>query len=278
MQRTNIDYLTHTWNPLAMRCTRMSNGCDNCWHLSMANRMAYNPKITMEEREAYTGEMIPLLRTKELSEPFSKKQPCVIGVQFMGDLFHDSVTNEQIAAIFGVIAACPQHTFLVLTKRPGRAMKWFEWLENMSHSPNDHEYETYLEIGAIFKKPLPNLWIGTSVENQKTADDRVTLLLQIPAAHHYVSFEPGLNEIEFQFERGWLEPFVDVTPSLEKTPRINLLIMGAETGPHKRLMNLDWARSVRDQCAAAEVPFWFKKDSDGKQTLDGVEHHPEFWK
>jgi protein gp37 len=208
-------------------------------------------------------------KPERLEQPFHWRKPRRVFVCSMGDLFHDSVTNDQIAAIFGVIAACQQHTFMLLTKRPERAMKWFTWLENMSHSPYDHEYETYLEIGAIFRKPLPNLWIGVSVEDQETADDRIPLLFKIPAAKRFVSYEPALSGVNFdkpRFSEGWW------------LNDISLIISGAETGPHKRPMDLEWARDVRALCKDMGVPFWFKKDSDGNETLDGVTHHPEFWR
>jgi protein gp37 len=134
--------------------------------------------------------------------------------------------------------------------------------------------------------PLPNYWAGVSVEDQPTADVRVSLLFKTPTAKRFVSYEPPLDGINFNFAiqcdhncNEYQEDWCPGTSGLcmcQQTP--NLIICGAETGPRRRMMNLDWARSVRDQCAAAGVPFWFKKDSEGNETLDGVEHKPEFWR
>jgi protein gp37 len=114
----------------------------------------------------------------------------------------------------------------------------------------------------LYQWPPPNYWAGVSVENQITANERIPLLIRTPAAKRFVSFEPAI---------GWVEFYREIFD-------LDLVIVGAETGPGKRPMDLDWARSVRDQCAAAGVPFWFKKDSYGNETLDGVTHHPEFWR
>lgn len=275
MQRTKIEYLTHTWNPLAMRCTPVSEGCKNCWHIRMAHRMSANPNISTEERFAYgilpdndrlfSGS--PIMRTGDLDAPLKLRKQAVIGVQFMGDLFHESVTNEQIAAVFGVMAACPQHTFCVLTKRPERMNKWFWWWE-------------YFEYGGSVI-PLSNVWLGVSVEDQKTYEERWKWLCRTPAALRFISYEPALGELDLSRSFG-LYQVADRRPDgtqwwatragsrWEASP--DWVICGSETGPGKRPMNLDWARSLRDQCAAAVVPFFFKLDSDGNHELDGRIH------
>jgi len=290
MQRTAIEYLTHTWNPLAMRCTPVSDGCKNCWHLRMANRMSKNPKIEFYNRVAYGGASDPMV--KDFESPFRTKKPAVIGVQFMGDLFHHAVTNEQIAATFGVMAACPQHTFMVLTKRPARMADWFRWVvlqdavcDGVPGSLEcawqilcavDHDGPIACKYGPSPDTPwpIPNVWMGVSVEDQETADERVPLLLKTPAANRFVSCEPLLGPVDFlecgafetdytDFSAGHMEFFVS---------DIDWVIAGAETGPGARQANLDWFRSLRDQCAAADVPFFFKQDSNGSRELDGRRH------
>ena len=124
MQKTPIEYLDQSWNPIAMRCTPVSAGCDHCWHLRMANRLSYNRVVSENCAMAYSG-YDPIIKAKELAAPLRRKKSAVIGVQFMGDLFHESITNEQIAAVYGVMAACPQHTFVILTKRARRMARWF---------------------------------------------------------------------------------------------------------------------------------------------------------
>ena len=268
MQKTNIEYLTHTWNPIAMRCTPVSFGCDNCWHLRMANRLGGCDFFASDVKHAYRGDIGPVIRTRELSAPLRLKKPSVIGVQFMGDIFHEKVTNEMIAAVFGVMAACPQHTFVVLTKRPERAL---EFLSGNKICP--------LTIRLDVSWPLQNVWFGVSIEDQKTADERIPLLLQIPAAKRFVSAEPLLERTIISGQRCYV-PYTCCDGyecgcmglPIEPPPYLDWVICGSETGPGKRPMNLEWARSLRDQCKSAGVPFFFKKDSDGNHTLDGVVH------
>jgi protein gp37 len=289
MQKTGIEYLTHTWNPIAMRCTPVSAGCKNCWHLRMANRLGGNSALSERRRSAYNIG-VPWIVDRELSAPLKRKEPAVIGVQFMGDLFHESVTNEQIAAVFGVMADCPRHVFAVLTKRPKRAFSWFEWAKKQVIFRRDGKRGFYLDprsnnIFGFKIWPLPNVWFGVSIEDQKTADERIPVLLQIPAEKRFVSVEPLLarvsldrltenQEVQGDADTHWLTGYTIsdgcYEPWIDDKHRINWVICGAETGPGKRLMNLDWARSVREQCKSASVPFFFKKDSDGNHTLDGV--------
>jgi protein gp37 len=280
MQTTKIEYLTHTWNPIAMRCTPVSDGCKNCWHLRMANRLGGNNSLPRDVKEAYVGGP-PVIRQKELSAPIRRKKPSVIGVQFMGDLFHWSVTNDKIAAVFGAMAASPQHIFCVLTKRPERAKDWYRWVDqeklNGFNGQTDVCLNSALEITdkAVFANtknhpwPLPNVWLGVSVEDQKTADERIPVLLKIPAAKWFVSVEPMLCPV---YVGVYLldEDGLDVAGGWpQNNPGLDWCIAGSETGPGKRTMNLDWSRDVRDKCQAAGVPFFFKVDSDGNHELDG---------
>lgn len=119
VNKTSISYLDYTWNPLAMLCTPVSDGCTNCWHRAMAKRLAANPKIPAEEREAYAGGA-PVLRERELKAPLRLKKPAVIGVQFTGDLFHRDMNWTDIAYVFDIMMKAPRHTFVVLTKRAER--------------------------------------------------------------------------------------------------------------------------------------------------------------
>lgn len=125
MQKTKIEYLTHTWNPITMHCTPVSDGCDNCWHRSMAKRLAGNPVLMDYKRDAYAGKTGPVLYLRELEAPTRLKKPARIGVQFMGDLFHESVPFEHQTRIVSTIAECRQHMFLILTKRPEAMSAFF---------------------------------------------------------------------------------------------------------------------------------------------------------
>jgi protein gp37 len=173
-----------------------------------------------------------------LDKPLHWRKPCKIFVCSMGDLFHQAVPTEFIYKVFDVMKSCPQHTFLVLTKRPQR----------MSPEPKDG-------ICIIFK----NIWLGVSVENQKRADERIPILLQIPAAKRFVSIEPMLGLVDLERGRYFLT---------EPGPRLDWVILGGESGPKARPMNPDWVRSVRDQCKAAGVPFFFKQWGEWYPCID----------
>jgi protein gp37 len=262
MQKTKIGYLTHTWNPIAMRCTPVSDGCKNCWHLRMAKRLHKNPALPLCKRLSYHSG-IPAWND-DIDAPVRLRKPARIGVQFMGDLFHDNVSDDFIDCVIQVIRNAEHHTFMVLTKRPERMLEYMvERLEN-AH-------------GILGPFPPRNLWLGVSVEDQKTADERIPLLLQTPAAVRFVSYEPALGPVDFsRWMFDWKCPVCSGTgvkgfgQAMHRCPqecycswnhsskRPDWIIMGGETGPGARPMHPKWARSVRDQCKAAEVPFWFK--------------------
>ena len=298
MQQTKIEYLTHTWNPIAMRCTPVSEGCANCWHLRMAKRLQsvfenYSDSnhnygwrdIDCEKAEAYAGGD-PYINTKELSAPFKLRKPAVIGVQFMGDLFHESIPFEWIDKVLHSIANSNHHQFVILTKRLTRANEYFERTSTLGLGPNgdgNEKCEKWLGLVA-YKWPIENLIIGTSVENQRTADERILKLLQIPAWKRMVSYEPALEEVDFRnlpfgkFGNRILDSFTAGTGSSSPW-NVNILVAGAETGPGARPCDPDWLRSARDQCAAAGVPFFLKQvDAKGTRELDGQRHDEWIWK
>jgi protein gp37 len=154
----------------------------------------------------------------------------------MSDLFHERVNNYAIADIFGVMAAAKKHTFQILTKRPERAKKWFSW---HAEHPN--------ESGEPW--PLPNVWIGVSVEDQQAANERIPRLLDIPAALRFVSCEPLIGPVDLSC---WI-------------PNIDWLIVGCESGQHRRIMHIDWAQWLEQQCRWDNTPFFLKQmEVDGK--------------
>ena len=272
MNRTGIEYLDFTWNPIAMRCTPVGPGCTNCWHLAMADRLAGNSAFPNNVRAAYAGKGPPVLVEKRLNEPLRRKEPALIGVQFMGDLLHEDVSNRMIYDVFRMMFMTPEHTYLVLTKRIGRL------------------YE--LMVRGWLDAILPdNVWPSVSVENQATADERIPLLLETPAAKRVVSYEPALSPVDFRpyLEKSMLcdhhgrvpasrwmttkgcgicleERIKDEwgnTPSLIRNllPGLDGIICGGESGPGARPMKPQWARDVRDQCQEAGVPFFMKQMS-----------------
>jgi protein gp37 len=170
MQKTGIEYLTHTWNPIAMRCDPVSEGCANCWHLAFTKRHAENPHFSIDQREAYGGEK-PILVEKELDAPSRLRKPGRIGVQFMGDLFHAKVPGEWIERILNA-ASVPRHSFFFLTKRPQRLVEQFFY----------NRYKWY---------------VGVTIEDQGTADQRLPYLLDCHTPMvRFISVEPLLGPVD----------------------------------------------------------------------------------
>jgi protein gp37 len=183
-----------------------------------------------------------------LTLPLKWKKPCTVFVNSMSDLFHKDVPFSFIDKVFETMAKSPQHTFIILTKRADRMLEFFTMLDkhglNRVFTTND---ETW---------PLPNLWLGVSVEDQAAADERIPFLLQCPAAVRVLSVEPMLGPVDI------------ITYTQEgKTDRINFLhggkihqvFCGGESGPDARPMHPNWARSLQQQCAASGVAFFFKQ-------------------
>jgi len=267
-------YWDETWNPL-VGCRHVSEGCRNCWAEGFARRhvKSPNPKIAADyagvaDSNGWTGK-VNLLPHK-LAQPLSWRKPRVISVEFQGDLFGEGVPDEYIAAVFGVMAACPQHTLLVLTKRAKRMAELFVQLDRDppvgGRPPQERIVRTakaaarrwlgeygWRPIPGVVEDvppwPLPNVWLGVSVEDQAAADERVPYLLQTPAAKRFVSVEPMLGPLNIA---QWLEP-----GSGYET--LDWVICGGESGPHGRLCRPDWVRWLRDQCIDARVSFWFKQ-------------------
>ncbi len=251
MNKTKIPYLTHSWNPLAMRCTPCSPGCANCWHLAMAERMAANPTLSTERRGAYCqpddGGTGPLLLEDELIAPLRLKKSARIGVQFMGDLFHDNVTDEMRDQVWAVMGCCEdpdmrQHTWVILTKRPHVAAGYVASRRTR---------------GMIFG--LPNLWLGVTVCDWVEADSKTRILLQIPAAVRWLSIEPMLGPTNLRLPPGPNYPL----------PHVNWVVVGCESGSRRRPCKIEWVRSVVEQCKVAGVACFVKQlDLGGKCVAD----------
>ncbi len=250
-----IAWTDMTWNPIAMRCTRVSAGCENCWHLPMAHRMANNQAVSDAKRVAYAGGA-PYLDERKLLEPLQWKRQRKIAVQLMGDLFHELVPFEWIDRVFAVMALCQHHTFQLLTKRPDRMPQWYQVAtamldEGASAFPRgswDRGHDGMPDP----RQPLPNVWLGTTVENQVIADRRIPHLLATPAAVRFLSCEPLLGCID-------LSPMLEHRADAHGDTGVDWVIAGGESGPNARPCHPEWARSLRDQCAASGVPFLFKQ-------------------
>jgi protein gp37 len=265
---TTISWTDATWN-VTRGCRRVSAGCENCYAERQANRFkgpggAYEGLIKLVGgKPRWSGET--RFATEHLADPLRWKSPRRIFVDSMSDLFYESFTNEQIAAVFGVMAAAPQHTFQVLTKRAKRMREWFEWMSlEENFSPNatmhveaagrdgigDDDDDVLAERILDAEWPLPNVWLGVSVEDQAAADERIPELLATPAAVRFLSCEPLLGPVEL--------PQHDQSMGPSSSP-LDWVIAGCESGPGARPCNVEWLRSLRDQCAAAGVPYFLKQ-------------------
>lgn len=295
MSATKIEYLDRSWNPIAMRCTPCSPGCAHCWHLAMCKRHAANPTLPKALREARGGGK-PVLLEDVLTAPLRWRKPQRIGPMFMGDIGHPDIPFEWLDRLFAVMALTPQHGYVVLTKRPERMLEYLSDPRTNERTARASVFlvpnETLAQKGIApelqqeamagwTKWPLPNVGGLVTVCNQEEADRNIPINLQTPWAWRGVSIEPMLGPIDFWPNR-WLYERDELGAchcckmsvrcrSNPSFPRLDWVILGGETGPGARPMDLNWARSVRDQCQAAGVPFFFKKDSTGSWTLDGRE-------
>lgn len=336
MTTTKIEWASKVWNPLA-GCSLASPGCTNCYAMKMAGRLeAMGPKPdgggniklsqyqgTTQKTKAgfvWTGK-VNAAPESILTAPLRQKKPTDYFVNSMSDLFHPAVPDALIDRVFAVMALCPQHVFKILTKRPDRMREYvsddrtqgriarviIDWLLDKViawrepwpvRSIGDIDEPTDL---ALKQWPLPNVWKGTSVEDQPRADERIPHLLATPAALRFLSMEPLLGPVDLA---PWLDPETDCQgcddgegygnrcasrdiPRKEQCPwryavqtvtehgpysedgvpskitsevvKLDWVIVGGESGPGARPMHPDWARSLRDQCAHASVPFFFKQ-------------------
>jgi protein gp37 len=243
---TSIQWTEQTWNP-TVGCSKVSEGCRNCYAIGQAyrnnamgqklnnpGRLAYYDGLTEKRggRTEWTGaaKFVP----EALSIPIKRKKATTWFVNSMSDLFHDDVTDEQLGQVWSVMEETPRHTYQILTKRPERMME-----------------------AACSLKTLPNVWLGVSVENQKAADDRIPLLRQTPAAIRFLSCEPLLEEVEIY---RWLDKgFGAPVPRGQRSPSIDWVIVGGESGPGARPCDIDWIRSIVAQCRDAEVACFVKQ-------------------
>ncbi len=218
---SKIEWTGKTWNPTT-GCTKVSAGCKNCYAETM------HARLTRMGQEKYSEPFETVrFHPDSLDVPLRRKKPTTWFVNSMSDLFHKDVTNEQIAAVFGVMAACPQHAFQVLTKRAARLPEWFAWIESRSHSASGPSFdvadfarkETGLDPAVHAPWPLPHVWIGVSVEDQKTADERLPYLRQTPATVRFVSYEPALGPVDFSEWIGYNPVHDSDTERREGLPR-----------------------------------------------------------
>lgn len=278
------------WNP-TRGCSRVSPGCGagkgvgGCYAERQAFRFSQPTERTPhppyeglvqlgKQGSRWTGK-VPLV-VDMLGLPTRWRGRSTVFVNSMSDLFHEALSNEAIAAVFGVMAACQRHTFIVLTKRADRMRRWFEWVEADGASP-DHVVSTcasnYIDVDCIAQPwPLPNVVIGVSVENQEWADKRIPHLLATPAACRMVSYEPALGPVDFTniaigddwgvnalVADAYATGYAGTSHILKRHPAIDWLVLGGESGPGARPFDIEWARTTIVACRTVGVPVYVKQ-------------------
>jgi protein gp37 len=293
---TAIEWCDETWNPV-VGCSRVSAGCDHCYAMGVAHRglrpehgglTKMRPKDAKRPGVDWTGKVLAV--PERLGTPLRWRKPRRVFVNSMSDLFHEALPFEFVAAVFGVMAACPQHTFLVLTKRPARALEFFAWLHRETRDPDGEwwgvggvlqvmagahwpdlpedegdgietgRFAQLVEVGEEWRPwPLANVHFGVSAEDQATWDERVPLLLQCPAAVRWVSVEPMLGPIDMH------------TRVIGGTALgfLNWIVVGGESGPGARMFDVAWARSLVQHCRDVRTPVFVKQL--GAQPIDALD-------
>lgn len=278
MTKTKIEWTDEVWNPVT-GCTKVSPGCDNCYAERLTERF-HGPGSFAEVK----------LHEDKLDAPLRWRRPRMVFVNSMSDLFHDRIPDEFIAEAFAVMAMSPLHTFQILTKRHGR-------MRSLLNSPGFWRLVGKHGVGIAMSRtrgqypaagpmaltadstdvweavsPLPNVWLGVSVEDQKRADLRIPALLATPAAVRFLSCEPLLGPVDLsRYVSGDCpECGQDITTEACGTVHADMacdptatglqwVIAGGESGPGARPMHPSWAQTLRDQCQAAGVPYFFKQ-------------------
>lgn len=237
---TAIEWTDATWNPTT-GCSKVSPGCDHCYAETLSLRFGWSKLPWLPEN----AEANVVLHPERLRKPLTWREPRMIFVNSMSDLFHELVPDAYIAQVFAVMAEAERHTFQVLTKRPERMAEW-----TRTYQP----------------EPLPNVWLGTSIETGQYAY-RANHVRKARAAVRFISAEPILGTLFDGHRRSHWD--LDLT-------RIDWLIAGGESGLGFRPVKPEWIRELRDACAESGTAFFFKQwggrtPKSGGKVLDGRE-------
>lgn len=263
MAATIYSYATKSW-PIALGCSPNMRCAPRCWAVRICNRLAHSPNLRV--RSAHEGLVsvdevrgktymrwtgITRLNEAHLLDPLKWRTPQRVAVGYHGDLFR--LPFEDILRAYRVMQQAHWHTYFVLTKQPGKMLDFTRWLAGQDDI-------------SIAEWPR-QCWLGVSVEDQAAADERIPVLLQTPAAHRWVSLEPLVGPVDLNYLQHNREFEVDalngthgvLRPHGGTNARLDWIVIGGESGPRARPMHPDWARSIRDTCAAAGVAFFFKQ-------------------
>jgi len=306
---SRIEWTDETWNPVS-GCTKVSAGCKFCYAETVANRFwaKQYPAVARMNGTPVSPRTFTDVWTHpdRLAQPLGWRKPRRVFVNSMSDLFHPDVPDDFIDQVFAVMALCPQHTFQVLTKRPERMR---EYVSGLGASPGDRIGDACFDLemrpedsdclvaniingfawwrdmpergvpldGSHPLWPLPNTWLGVSVENQATADVRIPFLLQTPAALRFVSVEPLLAPVNLAKIPAPNQCHQDALSGRNlwngrPMERLDWLIVGGESGPKARPCDVEWIRSIVQQCKAAGVPCFVKQL--GARPYDGATIEP----
>jgi len=242
MAETSIEWTDATWNPVA-GCTILTAGCTNCYAMRMAARleaMGVDKYVGVTRKSGgkakWTGKI--KLDHASLSVPQEWKKPKRVFVNSMSDLFHAEVPTAFIAQIWQVMAATPRHTYQILTKRPDR----------MSEVLSSPDFNV-----------LPNVWLGTSVEDSRVLY-RLDELRVVPAAVRFVSFEPLIGSV-----------------AGANLKSIHWAIVGGESGPQARPLDTRWVDEIFDQCTDADTAFFFKQWGGKNKKVTGRTYRDRLW-
>lgn len=276
MENSNIEWTDHTFNPW-IGCTKVSPGCANCYAETLDDKRFSKTLggATKAAPVSHWGPGAPRHRTsaamwrqplrwdREAAQAYldayadrvnngyacDYRRPRVFCAS-LADWLDDEVPVEWLADLLDLIRRTPNLDWLLLTKRPEN------WHSRMRSVLDRHENRAPTIVCAWLNGlPPANVWIGTTVEDQKRADERIPVLLSIPARVRFLSCEPLLGPVDLNYA-GAMNPLHGGTPGGE---RIHWVICGGESGAKARPMHPAWARSLRDQCKAAGVAFFFKQ-------------------
>jgi protein gp37 len=253
---TAIEWTDETWNPVT-GCDRVSPGCDHCYALTLAKRLKGmgQAKYQRDGDPRTSGPGFGLtVHPDVLDQPLRWRKPRRVFVNSMSDLFHPAVPAGFIAEVWDRMGATPQHTYQVLTKRPQRMATVMQRMADGTYLNTDGLIDSHpgaVDALPLFNAwPLPNVWLGTSIESDRYAF-RADHLRNTPAAVRFLSLEPLLGPL----------------PSLDLTG-IDWVIVGGESGPGARPMHPDWVLDIRDRCQAAGVAFFFKQWGNWAESPD----------
>ncbi|MGE0294915.1 MAG: DUF5131 family protein [Hyphomonadaceae bacterium] len=257
--KSAIEWTDATWNPFH-GCHKISAGCKYCYMFRDKARYGQDPNTVVRSGD------------KTFYAPLKWKEPRLIFTCSWSDFFIEESDAWRDEA-FAIMALTPQHTYQVLTKRPERMLEYLRGPQTprniyaeVHYGDGPMENRSHELFERIQQWPLPNVWLGVSVEDRKTADERIPKLLQTPAAVRWLSLEPLLGPVDLRNVNPASGQWQDVVTglrggdhSLADCPSVDWVVVGGESGPDARPMHPDWVRSIRDQCQAAKVPFFFKQ-------------------